>query len=235
MIFGQISNSYNKYSSKLDYLQFDICGLSVEEARVKLDDVLEKNNFIDKIILHSDWSKNKISENNLPNRIDDYIQIKNELSKSVNVIGLTLHPMFKNKASLNEFNSLVNELKSEMTVFVENRSNHKILISEPSEVIEYSKSNNMTIDIPQLLISCQYDYDYFLKTLSEINWFNVCEIHLANLKRDGNRTYVGRNLDDGIININDIKPYLFNKLVTLEILHGSKSFEKNVAFLKDMF
>lgn len=233
MKFGQISNAYKKYSNAIDYLQFDICGLSVSEASTRLRETLFKNPNIKSIILHSDWTKKGCSENNFPSRKKDYIDIYNELSKRIPVIGITLHPMFRSKISLEDFLVLVTQLEEHMDVFIENRSNSKILISKPNEIIDLSHIKKMTIDIPQLLISCGYSYEYFLEVLKNINWANVKEIHLANIKKDGTRTYVGRSLDDGIINIKDITPFLTNKLVTLEILGGANIFNSNISLIKE--
>ena len=61
----------------------------------------------------------------------------------------------------------------------------------------------MTIDIPQLYISCGYNQKELLKTLSRINMTNVKEIHLANIKRDSSHTYVGRKLNDGELDIEE--------------------------------
>lgn len=234
MEFGQITNNYKKYSKTTDYIQFDICGLNKDEAVIKLKETLLKNNHMKKIILHSDWTKKGCSENNLPNRIEDYIDIHKELSQYIDVIGITLHPMFRSKINMTDFLSLVSKLEKHMTVFIENRSNSKILISKPEEIIELSNNHLMTIDIPQLLISCRYDYNLFLDTLSKINWRNIKELHLANIKRIENRSFVGRSLDDGEINLKDIKPYLNNRFITLEILGGINIFEKNINILKNL-
>ena len=130
MEFGQITNNYKKYSKTTDYIQFDICGLNKDEAVIKLKETLLKNNHMKKIILHSDWTKKGCSENNLPNRIEDYIDIHKELSQYIDVIGITLHPMFRSKINMTDFLSLVSKLEKHMTVFIENRSNSKILISK---------------------------------------------------------------------------------------------------------
>lgn len=234
MKFGQITNNYKKYSQQCDYIQFDICGLNKEESILKLKETLDKNPHISNIILHSDWTKKGCSENNLPTRINDYIEIYKELSKYINVIAITLHPMFRSKSSLENFLSLVEKLELHLPVYIENRSNSKILISNPNEIISISQLKLMTIDIPQLLISCDYNYDLFLNTINHINWDNVKEVHLANLKRDGNRTYVGRSLDDGIINIDDFAPLIKGKYITFEILGGEKVFEKNMNTIKSL-
>ena len=215
MNFGQITNTHNKYSTNCDYIQFDICGLDKNSALEKLNKILESNPHISSIILHSDWTKKGCSENNFPTRINDYIEIYKTLSKRIKIIGITLHPMFRNKISIDNFLALVSELENYMNVYIENRSNSKILFSVPTEIIELSNKKYMTIDIPQLLISCNYDYKLFIDTLKNINWENVKEIHLANIKRDGTRTYVGRSLDDGIINLNDIIPFLNSALFGL--------------------
>lgn len=234
MRFGQITNSYKKYSQLCDYIQFDICGLNKEESILKLRETLDKNPHISSIMLHSDWTKKGCSENNLPARINDYIEIYNELSKIINVIGITLHPMFRSKSSLENFLSLVEKLELFLPVYIENRSNSRILVSKSDEIVSLSQAKLITIDIPQLLISCNYEYDLFIKTLNHINWDNVREIHLANLKKDGNRTYVGRSLDDGVINIEDITPFIENKYITLEILGGEKTFERNIDMIKSL-
>lgn len=234
MKFGQITNNHKKYSQKCDYIQFDICGLNKDEAVIKLKETLNKNNHIASIILHSDWTKKGFSENNFPTRINDYIEIYKELSKYINIIAITLHPMFRKKSSLEEFLGLVEKLESYMPVYIENRSNSQILISKPDEIIYISQFKKMTIDIPQLFISCNYNYEKFLNTINYINWYNVQEVHLGNLKRDGNRTYVGRSLDDGIININDFISLLKDKYTTLEILGGEKIFEKNLDIIRNL-
>lgn len=234
MNFGQITNPHKKYSHNCDYIQFDICGLNKTEAVEKFKNIYNTNPHISQIILHSDWSKKGCSENNLPNRINDYIDIYTELSKYTKVIALTLHPMFKTKSSLENFLLLVNKLEQYMPVYIENRSNSKILISTPKEIIELSNIKFMTIDIPQLFISCNYDYTLFTETLLNINWSNVKEIHLANIKRDNNRTYVGRSLDDGLLKIQDFISFLDNKYITLEILGGVNIFDENVKKLKNL-
>lgn len=234
MKFGQITNNYKKYSKLCNYIQFDICGLNKDEAVIKLKEILAKNSHISNIILHSDWTKKGFSENNFPTRIHDYIEIYKELSKYTNIIAITLHPMFRNKISLEDFLILVEELEQHMPVYIENRSDSKILVSKPDEIVHLSQFKKMTIDIPQLFISCKYNYENFLNTINYINWYNVKEIHLGNLKRDGNRTYVGRSLNDGIININDFLSVLKDKYITLEILGGDKIFEKNLEILRNV-
>lgn len=234
MKFGQITNNYKKYSQKCDYIQFDICGLNKEESILKLKETLNKNPHISSIILHSDWTKKGFSENNFPTRINDYIEIYKELSKYINVIAITLHPMFRSKITLENFLSLVEKLELHLPVYIENRSNSKILVSNPDKIVSISQLKLMTIDIPQLLISCNYNYDLFLNTINRINWNNVKEVHLANLKRDGNRTYVGRSLDDGIIDINDFISLIKDKYITFEILGGEKVFEKNIDIIKSL-
>lgn len=234
MKLGQITNPHKKYSMSCDYIQFDICGLSKEESLEKFKEVKSKNPHLSSIILHSDWTKKGCSENNLPYRISEYIEIYKELNKYTSVIAITLHPMFKSKISFDNFLKLVEQLEEHLPVYIENRSNARILISTPEEIIHLSKLKYMTIDIPQLLISCNYDYNLFLDTISKINWDNVKEIHLANIKRDNNKTYVGRSLEDGIINIRDLASLFEDKLITFEILGGVNIFEKNIDIIRNL-
>ena len=234
MKVGQISNRYNKYSRESDYLQFDICGLNNNQAIEKLHITLDKNPHIKEILFHSDWSKKGVSENDFPNRINSYIEIYNSLSKFVKVTGITLHPMFRNKITQEDFLDKVSYLEQHMNVFIENRSNDKILFSTPQEVIDLSKIKKMTIDIPQLLIASKYTESVFVDTLNNIDWNNVYEVHLANLQRKENRTFVGRQLDDGIIDIKKISKYLQGKYITLEILGGCNIFNENKIYLNNI-
>lgn len=230
MKVGQIN--YKKLSNKADYLQLDICGCNTKEA-------INKYNSFNKdvaIILHGDWTKKGCSENNLETRIDEYINITNELKKITKVIGFTLHPPTRHKMSLEklkEYRDLLEE-KTSVDVFIENRSSSRLNLSKANEIIDFSKENKMTIDIPQLYISCHYDCNLLYNTLSKINLNNIKEIHLANVQRQGKNTYVGRKLNDGVLDINKILTY-FNddSFYTLEILGGVSTFDKMFDILKN--
>lgn len=228
MKFGQMS--FSKLSEQADYLQLDICGLDVSSATEKY---LSYKKDIP-VILHGDWTKKGFSENNLKDRLDEYIKIILTLNNMTEVLGITIHPPSRNKMSLNELVACCKRLKTEtgVNVLVENRSSHKLLLSSKEEVIEFSKAHSMTIDIPQLYISCGYDEDELLKTLSLMSKDNIKEVHLANIVRKENRTFVARKLDDGILNIHNILEYLNpNAYYTLEILGGVPIFEKQKQWL----
>lgn len=220
MQIGQISYPY--VSKKANYVQLDICGLDVIEAELKY----EKYNNLP-IILHGDWSKKGCSENNLWNRLPVYIEIVRKLSKRTSVLGFTLHPPSRNKMSADSLLEAIGLLNSHVPVFLENRSNPKLHCSLPEEVIEYSSKVNMTIDIPQLYIACNYNMPLLMSTLKRLDYTHVIEVHLANIKRDGSHTYVGRKLDDGILPLLEMQEYLKKvNYITLEILGGVPTFNK---------
>ena len=230
MKIGQMS--FKKLSSNADYLQLDICGYTVEEC---IDRYKEYNTNIP-IILHGDWTKrNKkgTSENNLEFRYKDYIRIINELKVITKVIGITIHPPSKRTMSVDKLIEICSIIKREtnVLVLVENRSNKSLNLSNPEEIIQFSKNNLMTIDIPQLYISCGYDFTKLIDTLTRIETKNVVEVHLANIKK----SFVARKLNDGDLNIDYILKYL-NKdaYYTLEILGGINIFNDMKEYLNEI-
>ena len=222
MLIGQMS--IPKISDKADYLQLDVCGLDVESA---VDRYVKYNTDLP-VIIHGDWAKKGASENNLAKRVDDYINIINSLKEITTIYGITIHPPTRKTMTLSVLKDYCNKIKQDtgVNVFVENRSNQRIWLSKSEEIIEFSKDNLMTIDIPQLYISCGYDEDKLIETLQLINMDNVSEIHLANILKKEKNTFVARKLNDGDLNIEKICKYL-NKtsFYTLEILGGVNNFE----------
>lgn len=227
-----------KYSNEADFIQLDICGMNKEEALLRLD----KNN-PDRmpIVFHGDWTKKGITENEVlkESRQNEYISIINYIQEKVKVLGFTIHPPFRNKTTTEEFLDIVKGLEESTNVpfFIENRSSHKILVSKSEEVIEMSYLHPMTIDIPQLYISCGYSEYKTIETLELLNWSNIKEIHIANIKRDGTRTYVARRLNDpeGVLDIRKYLPYLQRvDLITLEILGGVVQFENQKQYLEEL-
>lgn len=222
MLIGQMS--IPKLSSKADYLQLDVCGLSVEDAinrYLKYDSKLP-------VIIHGDWTKKGASENNLKIRLNDYIEIINRLKEITTVYGITIHPPTRKTMSLDEMIDICNKIKEDtnIDVFVENRSNKRMWLSDIDEIIQFSKNNLMTIDIPQLYISCGYNQDLLIDTLEKINMENVVEIHLANILKKEKNTFVARKLIDGDLDLDKIIPLLNKKAYyTLEILGGLPTFE----------
>lgn len=223
MKIGQMS--FPNLSKQADYLQLDICGLDVSSS---VEKYLSYKKDIP-VILHGDWTKKGCSENNLKDRLDDYIQIILALNNLTEVLGITIHPPSRNKMSLNELVACCELIKTKtgVSTFVENRSSQKLLLSSKEEIVEFSQNHFMTIDIPQLYISCGYNEEGLKNTLNLLNEENIKEIHLANVLRKDNRTFVARKLDDGILNIKEIISFLNpNAYCTLEILGGLPTFEK---------
>lgn len=230
MKFGQMN--IRKVSGKADYVQLDICGLTVEEAldKYKIYAPLP-------VILHGDWTKKGQSENNVLSRYKEYIQIILALQQVTVVYGITIHPPSKKKMGWHIFKSLCTRVEEETNcpVFVENRSNSRLHVSFPEEVVELSHEVKMTIDIPQLFIACGYDKSCFIGTLENMNWKNVKELHLANLKKTEKNTLVARKLNDGLLNYEEVLSYLPNDaFVTLEILGGVPTFETQRDVLLNM-
>lgn len=234
MLFGQIS--YKGLSNISDYVQLDICGLNKEEVLNKYLTYFKGKD----VILHGDWYKKvnglRCSENNiLTFRKDEYIEIINELKKFTNILGITLHPIHRNKGDIKIFTNIKNEIQRicEIDVFVENRSSKSIYLSDPLEIVNYSQNNFMTIDIPQLFISCDFSNEKMYEILRMLNKDNIKEIHIANIMRDNNRTFVARKLNDGMINLQNVVKIFDNQYYTLEIFGGLKTFETESELLKE--
>lgn len=231
MKIGQMT--FNKITNKSDYLQLDMCGLNRNEV---LDRYLNFNTPTE-VILHGDWSKKGCSENNILERREEYIETIFRLKDITKVRGLTIHPPFRNKVSIEDFVEACESISNitGIPVFIENRSNSKIWVSKPDEVIAFSKSHLMTIDIPQLYIACKYDIEALKHTLELINWQNIKELHLANVKRQPPNTFVGRKLTDGELDYSDLIRYFANVgYSTLEILGGVNVFENEKSYLETL-
>lgn len=230
MKIGQMSLS--KISEKAEYIQLDVCGLNEEEAFQRY--IAYQTQL--PVILHGDWEKKGNSENNIGSRLVDYIDIVNRLTQYTEVIGFTMHPTFRKKVPFEDFLFFCEELtrRTDVPVFIENRSNQKIWLSTPEEIIAFSREHEMTIDIPQLFISCGYKEDLLIDTLLKLDWKNIKEIHLANIKRQPPRTFVARKLMDGELNLSEILNIIKDvPYVTLEILGGVPTFESQVELLEE--
>lgn len=230
MKFGQMS--LPKLSPKADYLQLDICGRNTEEAIARYENY--KTDI--PVVLHGDWTKKGASENNIGSRLDEYVDIILKLKEKTSVLGFTMHPPFRKKVSFEEFTAYCEEIEERtgVEVWIENRSNSRIWLSTPEEIIAFSKKHTMTIDIAQLYISCGYSNDVLIETLLQIDWTLVREMHLSNVKRTEKNTFVARKIQDGEIKLNDFfllfidVPYW-----TFEILGGVGVFEVESACFKE--
>lgn len=233
MKIGQITNQYRKIFNNANYLQLDICGCSLEESIQKYK---EFNTSIP-IILHGDWNKKGFSENNLLMRKCEYIKIINYFYKNKNLLGFTIHPPFRKKIEMSIFLDTVEEIKRQTdfeNIFIENRSGKQIHLSKPEEIINLSQSHKMTIDVPQLYISCNYDNAKLIETLNQLYWDNIIEIHFANIVKTERNTFVGRRLDDGLLDLGNIIPLIENvPYITFEILGGEGSFNDSLKVLKE--
>lgn len=229
MKIGQMSLA--KISPAADFLQLDVCGLSPEEALHRYEDYSTDI----PVILHGDWSKKGASENDIlkPERVQDYIEMVQRLQNVTTLYGITLHPPFRRKISFPDFLTITDQLENStgIPVFIENRSAKNIWASSPQEIIDLSYEHDMTLDIPQLYISCGYDVGGLMDVLQKVYLPHIKEIHCANIKRDGSHTYVGRKLIDGELPLEQILPlFQGNRYCTLEILGGVPTFEtqKNI-------
>lgn len=234
MKIGQMSIR-GKLSELADYMQLDISGLTADLVMDKYIKYYNLNNQQPiPVILHGDWQKNGASENNILDRVNEYIEIFHRLQSITDVIGITIHPPFRRKVDWDNFVGCCEYLENNgLNVFVENRSNNRIYLSTPEEIIAFSKNRTMTIDIPQLFISCGYDNVTMSDVLEKINVKNVNEVHLANVKKDGKHTFVGRKLSDGIISSNNIYKLLReDRYITLEILGGNNMFQEQLEEIK---
>lgn len=232
--FGIMSINSKTLSSEADYIQLDICGLLSKEVLARYQNY--RTNI--PVILHGDWTKKGCSENNFFKRADEYKEIIKTLQfAGIKILGFTIHPITKNRGN-NLFDDFVNAcdklfIDTEIPVFIENRSSSKIFLSSPKEIEFFSSIHKMTIDIPQLFISCNFSNEMLKKCLKNINLNNVKELHLGNVIRKDNHTYVARNLYDGEIDYSAIN-FIFTeeKFITFEILGGNTIFNKNKFYFR---
>lgn len=230
MKFGQMS--IPKLSINADYLQLDICGHSPEDALIRYE--AYQTNL--PVVLHGDWTKKGFSENNIKSRLADYVEIVKNLQKKTTVLGFTMHPTFRNKMSFDEFWSYCKQLEEQtgIEVWIENRSNSRIWLSDPQEIAEFSKKHTMTIDIAQLYISCGYSNEVLIETLLKIEWRNIREMHMANVKRTEKNTFVARKLIDGNMDIQSFFHHFIDvPYWTFEILGGVPTFESQIELIKE--
>lgn len=236
-LHGQMS--YRKLSNKSDYLQLDICGLSPDEVI----DKYKKYNTSLPVIIHGDWTKKGANENNLSSRLDDYIEIIKRLKMITKVHGITVHPPTRSKYTLEQVICHLADIHSRSGIlpFLENRSNHKYVLSKPEEVILFTKTKLTTIDIPQMYISCGFDDELFFSTLDEICWTNVREVHIGNIIRQikeihgKNTTSVAQKINKGILDYSKIKPYITDvPFITYEILGSGITFEEESNIFKSL-
>ena len=229
MKFGQMS--IPKISEQADYLQLDVCGHTPEEAMLRY---LSYGRDIP-IVLHGDWTKKGFSENNIKERLSDYVKIVQLLKEKTEVLGFTMHPPFRNKVDFDDFYRYCHILEEQagVEVWIENRSNSRIWLSSPEEIMTFSKIHTMTIDLAQLYISCGYSQEILLDTLIGIHWSNVREMHMANVKRTEKNTLVARKCDDGELSIESFFMIFMDvPHWTLEILGGVPTFESQSETIK---
>lgn len=219
--------SYKKLPITADYLQLDISGLDKTEVIKKYNNY----NINIPVILHGDWEKsgyNCVNDILEDKRQKEYIDIINSMKEITNVLGFTIHPPSRNRTNIEEFIKILNNIKdkTKIDIFIENRSNKRFLFSTIEEIMWLSNNYTTTIDIPQLYITCEYNYNKLLKVLNSLNKVNIKELHLANVKKTEKNTFVGRKINDGLLDIKEILTN-FTKVnyITLEILSlNSKTF-----------
>ena len=223
-----------RVSEKADYIQLDACGLSAVEVMSRY----EKYNTDKPIIVHGDWTKKGASENDIlkEDRQQEYVEMLLALKEKTEVLAVTMHPPFRNKTTLEDFVQIVNKMKEQtgVPIFIENRSNSKIWVSNSEEIIELSKQVEMTIDIPQLFISCGYSEDKMIETLENCYLPNIKELHFANIMRKDGRSYVARKLYDGVLDLTKLTSIVKKTpYITFEILGGVQTFEDQVDIIKE--
>lgn len=230
MKIGQMS--LPKLSSCAHYLQLDVCGLSPSEAIHKYNRYAASIS----VVLHGDWRKKGCSENNIVNRVEDYIEMIRRLQEKTKVLGITIHPPFRKKVAMEVFLDCCRHIASQtgVEVWIENRSNSKIWLSDPEEIVHFSQHHRMTVDIPQLYISCGFSLEKMVQVCKQLYLPHIRELHLANVQRKGNRTFVARKLLDGKLDIFSFLSIFHDvPYCTLEILGGVSVFEHQFALLQE--
>lgn len=233
-MFGQIGSK--NLSKKADYIQLDCCGLTAKEVVEKyLSYKTQKP-----VMLHGDWEKKGCSANSLfsKERRKEYLNITSRLNKLTVILGFTIHPPTKSKASLKELIEIQRDLihYSGVPFYMENRSQGRFKLSKLDEILEYIRSSMMTIDLPQLYISTYKEGIDFYEALRMLSLYslNIRELHIGNVKRINGRHYVGRKIDDGLIDIKkSIKILGYKGPMTFEVLGGIKAFEEGIKILKE--
>ncbi|TCK01350.1 UNVERIFIED_ORG: hypothetical protein BDK47_11641 [Anoxybacillus amylolyticus] len=230
MLIGQMG--YQARSPWADYIQLDVCGKSVAEVCQQWE-----TRPSERVILHGDWTKKGASENDIGERWYAYVEMIRALKLKTHILGITLHPPSRRQWSLSSFLEICCLIENEtnVPVFVENRSDSSRWFSSIDEILRGSESVRMTIDLPQLWISCRYDNSLFLSVCEQLQKKSIGELHIANARRVNGRTYVGRKLNDGEIWIEDALQLLSHvPLGTLEILGGATTFASEQQQLRSM-
>ncbi|BBW98883.1 hypothetical protein [Geobacillus subterraneus] len=221
MLVGQMG--YQARSCWADYVQLDVCGKSVTDVCQQWE-----VHPCERVILHGDWTKRGASENDIGKRWREYVEMILALKAKTHVLGITIHPPSRRQWPLSSFLEICGWIEREacVPVFVENRSDSSRWFSSVEEILKGLEFVRMTIDLPQLWISCRYDNSLFLSVCERLQRAPIGELHVANAKRINGRTYVGRKLNDGEIWLEEALQRLSHvPLGTLEILGGAATFE----------
>lgn len=215
MLVGQMSGQ--RISPLADYLQVDVCGLSVDQVREKCSSLPRPHI---PIMLHADWEK--IGDYNAAfldsgKRIAEYRQMAEFLGRRF--CGITLHPPLRSKVSWTEFKDVLRSIPFHYQL--ENRSNKRFLCSSPEEIKELVDGGfPVCLDIPQLFITFNKDRAELRSFLDSVK--RVRELHLGNVKLIGGRPYVAQA--EGVLEYSGLNlPKA--KFCTIEVLGGVRQFE----------
>lgn len=206
MKFGQRYNGKGKISSLADYVQFNICGLSAIEI-IQRYFMYEINK---PIVLLGDYTS---EERNA--REDDMLhaeriyEIKDVISSlqdfGADVMAITIHPVSKKgleklgvNVSINDFVNKLNDIY-QIPVLMKNRQYHSLHLSCPEEVIKFSQSNKMTLDLTLLYEACEYDIEKFLDAVNRINRDNVQELHIRQISMSQSSLVGNRGMSQQVV------------------------------------
>ncbi|MEX3625074.1 hypothetical protein [Viridibacillus arvi] len=189
--YGQRYNGKGRISSYADYIQLDICGLRAIEIvqRYFLYDINKP------ILLLGDYTneERKASEDDMldAERLYDLKDsIKSLRAFGAELMGLTMNPVSReglerfggSKFTFREYVDKVSEIL-QIPVLVKNTANKELLLSEPEELIEFSKTNKITLDHNLLIQACNYSMDKYLETFSKINIENIQESYIRTVSK----------------------------------------------------
>lgn len=215
MKIGQRYSGNGYISNRADYIQFDICGLDTTEIvqryfSYKIDRPM---------VLLGDYiseQRNVKIDNMLgAERIYEVKEaIKTLQAFKAEIWGITLEPLSRKgleKIPEIDFSDFVNKISEILgiPVFIKNTSNKDLFLSNPEEIISFSKSNLVTIDIEELYKTCDSNIDILLKTANDLNKENIKEVHIRQLGKDKSKDlYRGKSYRTDMSRFINSKPMI---------------------------
>jgi len=267
MMFGQRYKGRGRVSSLANYVQLDITGLNATDiVRTYFELKIDKP-----IILFLDNVQKQEDKNFLDDilKAEKIYDVKDAIVSlkafGADVLALTLTPVSRdglsNLNNINKsderivktigFNDWMDKLNDiyKIPVLAKNTKDKELFLSYPEEIIEFSKSNKITLDSIELVdILIEEKEEQYLEFIHRINRKNIQEVHLKDIESckkisnyyeiDTYNTFTTYNYDQCYQKLlNEFAKHIADVPWATLLLHGSggsgKEFEKNVKIIQD--